>query len=161
MLYRELPSWTGPADSANIVPCGRDEKNRTSITRLSDAVPTIERHHDIWSRIRDLNSHQQFGRLLCCHYTNATYWWQEWELNPCNRDYEPRLETSILPAILEQVTRIELASRPWQGRVLPLYDTCISGTHIRTWTRTSSFGDCRATITPCGYFWYSVEDSNL
>ena len=35
------------------------------------------------------------------------------------------METNILPAILEQATRIELASQPWQGCVLPLYDTCV------------------------------------
>ena len=27
--------------------------------------------------------------------------------------------------VLEQATGIEPAARPWEGRVLPLYDTCI------------------------------------
>ncbi len=84
---------------------GRSEVNRTPITRLSDAFPTVERHYDVGAA-RGYRTH---SNLLSSGFTVRA------------------ASLTVYDSILELRKGIEPSLSAWKAGVLPLHQRSILG----------------------------------
>ena len=88
---------------------GRDERSRTDdLSLIRRTLSPTELHPDIWSAIRYLKPHQQFGRLLCYHYTNRTFWADQRDSNSYKQSHNLLCSLYIMISILGAAPRVEL-----------------------------------------------------